>query len=173
MRPSYLGLMYLLLATSSLVDARFVAAQGTASPATADAWAPFLDGWRGPGTAMGAPAIGDARWARVLGGRYVRLEMSFTPTGASAPAFFGHAYYSATDSTGTWIDSQGTRYDLRYRIRGDTLWVRYTLSSGADAESRYVRTGRDTLVERSASRRTDGSWNEFLSYRFVRRSATP
>jgi hypothetical protein len=162
------------LLTVDLLTARpIVSAQRPNTSGSVEAWAPFLGRWNGPGTAMGTPATGDAQWAVVLGGRFVRLEMSFTPTGAPAPVFFGHAYYSTVDSTGAWIDSQGTRYDLRYGIRGDTLSVRYTLVSGAHAESRYVRTGRDTLEERSASRRSDGTWNEFLNYRFTRRSAAP
>lgn len=143
-----------------------------AQPA-ADAWTPFLGQWRGPGMAMGAPATGDAQWAMVLGGRYVRLEMSFTPRGAAAPAFFGHAYYSTRDSVGLWVDSQGTRYDLRYGIRGDTLLVRYTLLNGTPAESRYVKIGVDSLMERSATLRADGRWVEFLSYRFSRVTSTP
>ncbi len=162
-----------LLITALLTAPRAAAAQRSNASAVADPWSPFLGVWSGPGTAMGAPASGDAQWARVLGGRFVRLEMSFTPSGSSVPVFFGHAYYSTADSTGSWIDSQGTRYDLRYAIHGDTLRVRYTLVSGAEAESRYIRTARDTLVERSVSRRADGSWSEFLGYRFVRRSAAP
>lgn len=174
MRCSAVGLMScVLLIAAPLMAPRAAAAQRPNTPASVDPWMPFLGAWSGPGTAMGAPASGDAHWARVLGGRFVRLEMSFTPNGASAPVFFGHAYYSTTDSTGAWIDSQGTRYDLRYAIHGDTLRVRYTLVSGAEAESRYIRAARDTLVERSVSRRADGSWSEFLGYRFIRRSATP
>jgi hypothetical protein len=142
-----------------------------AAQAASDGWAPFLGDWRGPGVAMGQPATGDSQWARVLNGRFVRLQMSFTPTGASAPVFAGHAYYSTADSTGLWVDSQGARYNLVHHMLGDTLVVRYTMSNGAAAESRYVRDSVGRLIERSLVQRRDGTWNEFLSYRFERQVA--
>ncbi len=122
---------------------------------------------------MSRPAVGDARWERVLGGRYVRLEMSFTPDGAPAPVFFGHAYYSTTDSTGHWIDSQGNHYALTQAMVGDTLRVRYTLASGAAAESAYWPERDGSLVERSRSRQPNGEWREFLAYRFRRVALQP
>jgi hypothetical protein len=142
----------------------------TAQPA-ADPWQPFLGAWRGPGTANGRPAEGNAQWERVLGGRFVRLSMSFTPTGAAAPVFFGHAYYSTTDSTGHWLDSQGSYYALTRAMVGDTLRVRYTLASGAAAESSYWPDADGALVERSRVRQATGEWKDFLVYRFGRVAA--
>jgi hypothetical protein len=142
-----------------------------AQPA-ADPWQPLLGAWRGPGLAMARPAVGDAHWERVLGGRFVRLTMSFTPAGAPAPAFFGHAYYSTTDSTGHWIDSQGAHYTLTHATIGDTLRVRYMLASGAAAESVYWPERGGTLVERSRIEQPTGEWKDFLAYRFTRVAAS-
>jgi hypothetical protein len=148
-------------------------ATGRAAGQPADLWAPFLGAWRGSGTALTRPAIGEAEWQRVLGGRFVRLDMSFTPVGAGRPAFFGHAYYSTTDSTGHWIDSQGTYYALVHARVGDTLRVRFTLTSGAAAESAYWRAHDGALIERTRSRRPTGEWVEFLSYRYTQQTRQP
>jgi hypothetical protein len=149
----------------------FATSRATGQPV--DPWSPFLGAWRGPGTALTRPAIGEAEWQRVLGGRFVRLDMSFTPVGADRPAFFGHAYYSTADSTGHWIDSQGTYYSLVHAMVGDTLRVRFTLANGAAAESAYWRAPDGALVERTRSRRPTGEWVDFLSYRFSRRMRQP
>jgi hypothetical protein len=133
---------------------------------SSDRWSPFIGAWRGPGKAMGSPAIGTATWERVLGGRYVRLQMSFA-IGATDPAFGGHAYYNTTDSSGVWMDSRGARYTIAYRINGDTLDVGWTMGNGMRARSVYVRRLDGRLSERSVTISSSGAETVFLEYDFA------
>lgn len=155
----------------SVCAAVFTLASSNANAQT-DAWSPFIGAWRGPGKAMGAAATGTATWERVLGGRYVRLQMSFA-VGTTDPAFSGHAYYSTTDSTGTWMDSRGARYTLTHRITGDTLDVRWTMENGTRARSTYVRRADGRLTERSVMTGASGAESVFLEYDYAPLAAAP
>ena len=99
---------------------------------SADPWSRFTGSWRGPGRAMSSEAIGEARMA-----------------------FQGRAFYKVGDTTGVWFDSQGSQYQLHYRMTTDTLIATWTMPNGTRARSQYVRTG-NTMHERTGYVGSDG-----------------
>jgi hypothetical protein len=146
-------------------------ALATTSATDTTSWTRLQGAFVGTGTAMGAASTARASWQPVLGGRFVRLEMEFGPSGG-APIFSGHAYYDVRGESGHWLDVQGSQYALKHRFVGDTLVVVFEMRDGIRGESRYWPVGEQTVHERTEVIFADGRRQPLLEFAFTRRGGS-
>jgi hypothetical protein len=133
---------------------------------------PWIGTWHGSGSNSGVTAELTLRFERVLGGRFVRLNLS-NQVGppATRQLFEGLAlYWPAGDRQlrGSWFDSQGTVYALDVQLFGETLVAIWRDDRQPRGRSSYQVRQPDGLEVIDSVRAADGSWREFARYQLKR-----
>ncbi|MBP6822035.1 MAG: hypothetical protein KA368_10860 [Acidobacteria bacterium] len=132
----------------------------------------FEGAWTGSGKFFGMDATTQARWERLLGGKFLRLTISYemkTPDG-KAQKFEGIGYYQSKGGKyeGHWFDSQGNSYPLTATFESDTLTSLWGEPGKSEGKSTYrINAAEKTLEVVDATKQKDGSWKEFSRFKLA------
>ncbi len=130
-------------------------------------------GWSGSGKFFGMDATAQAKWEQVLGGKFLRLHISYemkTPDG-KAQQFEGIGYYQSKGEgkyEGRWLDSQGNSYPITATFENSTLTSLWGDAGKSEGKSTYrINSVEKTLEVVDATKQKDGNWKEFSRFRLT------
>lgn len=132
----------------------------------------FEGSWSGNGKFFGMDATTQAKWERVLGGKFLRLAISYemkTPDG-KAQKFEGIGYYQLKDGKyeGHWFDSQGNSYPLTATFENESLTSLWGEPGKSEGKSIYRINSADKTIEVvDATKQKDGNWKEFSRFKLT------
>lgn len=132
----------------------------------------FEGSWSGNGKFFGMDATTQAKWERLLGGKFLRLVITYemkTPDGKSQK-FEGIGYYQSKGGKyeGHWFDSQGNSYPLAATFENEALTSLWGEPGKSDGKSTYRINSTDkTLEVVDATKQKDGSWKEFSRFKLT------
>ncbi len=132
----------------------------------------FEGAWVGNGKFFGMDATTQAKWERLLGGKFLRLTISYemkTPDG-KAQKFEGIGYYQLKGGKyeGRWLDSQGNSYPLTATFEDETLTSMWGEPGKSEGKSTYrINSADKTLEVVDATKQKDGSWKEFSRFKLT------
>jgi hypothetical protein len=133
----------------------------------------FVGGWTGSGKFFGMDATAQAKWEQVLGGKFLRLNISYEmkmPDG-KAQRFDGIGYYQNKGGgkyEGRWLDSQGNSYPITATFENGTLTSLWGEPGKSEGKSTYeVNTTDQRLEVTDSTKQKDGSWKEFSRFKLA------
>jgi len=129
----------------------------------------LLGEWRGSGVVTGRASEMTMAWSRDVGGAFVHLRFrNAMAEGGGRPAqvFEGRGYYraapaTASNGTGTWLDSRGMIFPVAFTLSPDALTSDWGGASTERGRTVYRLTPAGTLEVIDFVRLSDGQYREF------------
>jgi len=135
----------------------------------------FAGVWIGEGKFSGMTASAEARWEWVLGGKFLRLSISYQmkTSGGKIQTFEGHGYYQPKGEgkyDGRWFESQGNSYAIQGCLEQDGLTSLWGEPGKYGGKSSYsINEKEESLEIIDSVKQTDGSWKEFSRFKLKRK----
>ena len=131
----------------------------------------FVGDWRGDGKFFGMNATAKAKWEWTLGGKFLRLSISYEMKMADGKTqvFEGVGYYQSKGVgkyEGRWFDSQGNAYPITGALENGTLTSMWGEVGNYNGKSVY-KFNETAMEVADASKQKDGSWKEFSSFKLI------